>query len=198
MDLVLFLKRNVEIAGVENLPQFRLHRAQHLVLVEMRTDGLPDLGEKFVFLGSPLRLMHDDIVLQRQRDLQCQPNEQPQIRRAKHAPFRVRKQNDPEVVFPRLQAYRHQVGDSLRQQQLFALPELSSRKRRQRLFQFGEVVERDHSTAAVGELGDVIPGLRFLQLFEKLRGKAFLYRRHGAAPLLGNKKDGATRRQGRH
>ncbi len=164
----------------------------------MRTDGLPDLGEEFVFLSSPLRLMHDDIVFQCQRNLQCQPDEQLQIRRAERVPFRMWKQNDPEVMLPRLQAHRHQVSDSLRQQQLLADRKLSSRKRRQRLFQFGEVAKRDHSTTAVGEFGDVIPSLRLMQLFQKLRGETFLYRRHGAAPLLGNKKDGATRRQGRH
>src|SRR5208282_1327576 len=128
-----------------------------------------DLGEQLVFLGSPLRFVHYDIVFQNQRDLQRQPDQQTQIRRAEHPPFRVRKQKDPEVVLPRLQAHRHQVGDSLRQQHLLADLELPSRKRRQRLFQLRETFEGDHSTTPVGKLGDVIPGLRLLQLFEKLR-----------------------------
>ena len=69
MNLIFFLKCDVESAGVENLAQFDLYRAQHFVLVEMRTDGLPDLGEQLVFLGSPLRFVHHDIVFEGQRDL---------------------------------------------------------------------------------------------------------------------------------
>src|SRR5258706_4267920 len=57
-----------------------------------------------VFLGSPLRFMHHDIVFQRQRDLQREADEQPQVRRAEHAPLRVREKNDPEIVLARLQA----------------------------------------------------------------------------------------------
>ncbi|MGA9505743.1 MAG: hypothetical protein WBV31_14985, partial [Terriglobales bacterium] len=56
-NLVLFQKRDIESAGVENLSQFHLHRAQHFVLVEMRTDGLPDLRQQFIFLRPPLRFM---------------------------------------------------------------------------------------------------------------------------------------------
>ena len=95
----------------------------------MRTDCLPDLSEQLVFFGSALRLVHHDIIFQRQCNLQRQPNQQTQVRRAEHPPFRVRKQKDPEVVFPRLQAYCHQVGDSLCQQRLLAGLEFPSRKR---------------------------------------------------------------------
>ncbi len=91
MNLIFFLKRDVEIAGVENLAQFDVHRAQHLVLVEMRTDDLSDLREQLVFLGPPLRFMHYDIIFQRQGDLQREADQEPQIRRAEHAPFRVWK-----------------------------------------------------------------------------------------------------------
>ncbi len=198
MNLIFFLKRDVEIAGVENLAKLHVHRAQHLVLVEMRTDGLPDFGEQLVFLGSPLRFVHYDIVFQGQGDLQREADEQPQIRRAEHAPFRVREKDDPEIVLPRLQAHRHQVGNSLCQQRLLADLELSSRKRRQRLFQFPQIPEGDHTTTPVGKLGDVIARLLLLQFFQKLRGKALLHRGHGATPLLGNKKDSTARRQRRY
>ncbi len=126
MNLVFFLEGDVEIGGVENLAELRLHRAQHFVLVEMGTDGLPDLGEQFVFFGSALGFVHYDVVFEGQRDLQRQTDEQPQIRRAEHPPLGVGKQKNSEVVLARLQAHRHQVGDSLRQQRLLAGLELSS------------------------------------------------------------------------
>ena len=79
------------------------------------------------------------------------------------------KQKDPEIVLPGLQAHRHQVGHSLRQQGLFADLKLSFRQRRQRLFEVREIPEGHHSTTPVGKLGDVIARVRLLQLFQKLR-----------------------------
>ena len=39
-DLVAFLEGNIKVAGVENLSQFDLDGAQHLVLIQARADGL--------------------------------------------------------------------------------------------------------------------------------------------------------------
>src|ERR1035441_3115270 len=135
----------------------------------MRTDGLPNLGEQLIFLGSPLRFVHYDVVFQGKRDLQREADQQTQVGRAEHPAFRVRKNEDPEVVLPCLQAYGHQVGDALGQQRLLENLDLPSGKSRQRLLQVRETSEGDHSAPPVGELGDVIPGLRFLQLLQKLR-----------------------------
>ena len=63
-NLIFFLKRDVESAGIENLPEFNLHRAQDFILIEMRADRLPNLGEQFVFLGPALSLVHDHVVLE--------------------------------------------------------------------------------------------------------------------------------------
>jgi len=43
-DLFRFLKRNIKVAGIENLSQLDLDRAKDLILVQPRADGLPDLG----------------------------------------------------------------------------------------------------------------------------------------------------------
>jgi len=64
-DLVAILEGDVEIGGVKDLPQFLLHGAQNLVLVQPRADGLSNLGEQRELLGTPLRVVHDDVVFQR-------------------------------------------------------------------------------------------------------------------------------------
>ena len=69
-NFVAFLKSDVEVAGVKNLPQFFLNGAQDLILVETRTDGLADFGEQFVFLRTALGVVHHDVIFQRQADLQ--------------------------------------------------------------------------------------------------------------------------------
>ena len=79
-DLVAFLKRDVEVAGVEDLAQFLLDGAQNLVLVQPRADGLSDLGEQRELFGAALRIVHDHVVFQGQADLQRQPDQQPQVR----------------------------------------------------------------------------------------------------------------------
>ena len=194
-DFIFFLKGDVEGAGIENLAELDLHRAQHLFLVEVRADGLADFGQQFVFLGAALRFVHDNVVFERQRDLQREADEQPQVRIPEHAAFGVRKQEDAEVVLARLEAHRHHVGDAFREQSALCSFETSAGKRRQRFFQFGDISESDDSTAPVCEFGNVIPGLGLLQPVEEVGGKALLYRRESSAELLGNKKDGAMRRQ---
>src|SRR5208283_756937 len=197
-DLFFLLEGDIESTGVENLAQLGLHRTQHLIRIEMRADGLPDFGEHLVFLGPALRVVHDDIVFQRQRDLQRQADEQPQIRRSEHAALGMGEQNDSEVVLARLQAHRHHVADSLGKQSLLKGLELSSRERRQRFFEIRQIAERDHATAPIGEFGGVIAGFRFLKLVEELGGETLLHRRNRAAPLRGNKDYGAARRERGH
>jgi len=70
------------------------------------------------------------------------------------------------------------------------------RKDRQRFFEFAEIMEGHDSTAPVGELGNVIARLRFLQLFQEVAEKLFVPRARWLA--TGEKqKDRATRRQRR-
>ena len=56
-DLIAFLKCDVEVAGIENLPQFGLDGAQHFILIESRTDRFPDFGEQFIFFGAAVRVV---------------------------------------------------------------------------------------------------------------------------------------------
>ena len=109
--MIAFLKRNVEVAGIEDLSKFFLNRAQDFVLIEARADGLADLGQQFVLLGAALRVVHDDVVFERQADLQGQADQQAEVRGAEHAQLGVREQDYAEVVFARLQADCGQVPD---------------------------------------------------------------------------------------
>ena len=52
-----------------------------------------------------------DIVFQRQPQLQGQAHHQPRAGRAEHAALRVRKKDDSEIVFARLQADCRQIAD---------------------------------------------------------------------------------------
>ncbi len=90
-DLIAFLKRNVEVGGVENLAQFLLHRAHNFILIQPRADRLSDLGEQREFLGAALRIVHDRIIFQGQANLQRQPDQQTQVRGTEHPPRGVRE-----------------------------------------------------------------------------------------------------------
>jgi hypothetical protein len=78
-NFVSLLQGNIEIAGVKDLAKLFLNRAQHLILIKPRTDGLPDLRQQLVFFGSSLGIVHDHVIFQRQADLQRQTDEQSQI-----------------------------------------------------------------------------------------------------------------------
>ena len=110
-NVVPILEGYIKIAGIEDLSQFLLQGAQNLVLVQARADGLSNLGKQFELFGSPLSVVHYHVVLKRKSDLQRQTNQQPQIGRSEHAPFRMRKQNCPEVVLSRLKANGSDVAD---------------------------------------------------------------------------------------
>ena len=85
--------------------------AQDLVLVQARADGLPDLGEQFGFLGSPVRIVGDDIVFEGETQLQRQSYHQPRTGRTKRPALSMRKQDDAKVLLAGLQAYSRQVID---------------------------------------------------------------------------------------
>ena len=46
--------------------------AQHLILIEARADGLPDLGEQFVLLGAAMSVVRDHIIVDGEPELQRQ------------------------------------------------------------------------------------------------------------------------------
>ncbi len=64
------------MARIKNLPELGLNRAQDFVLIETRTDRLTDLGQQFIFLRAPVRVMADDVVFEREPELQRQANHQ--------------------------------------------------------------------------------------------------------------------------
>src|SRR4051794_39007676 len=75
-DLVRFLKRDVEIAGVKDLTQFNLDGAENFVLIEARADGFPDLCKGFVFFGAPVRVMTQNVVPKSKSESQREPEQQ--------------------------------------------------------------------------------------------------------------------------
>ena len=108
------------------------------------------------------------------------------------------KQQDSKIVFARLQAHRHQVGDSLGKQRLLEGFEPSSGERRQRLFELRQIPERDHAAAPVSQFGDVVAGLGLLQFLQELGGKSLLHRRNVLRHCAETRMTAAARRQRRH
>jgi len=53
-NLIVFLERDIETAGIENLAQLHMHGAQNLILIEMGTDRLSDFCEQLVLFGAAL------------------------------------------------------------------------------------------------------------------------------------------------
>src|SRR6185437_5362185 len=90
-DLFSFLEGNVEVRCIKDLPEFFLDCAQYFLLVKPRTDRLADLREQLILLGPTLRVMHHDVVLKRQPDLQCEADEQAKVRGAKELALGVWK-----------------------------------------------------------------------------------------------------------
>ena len=169
---------------------------QNLVLIEPRADGLSDLGEQRKFLGAALRVVHDRIIFQGQADLQCQPDQQSQVRRAKHPARSVREQDHAEIVLPGLQAHGGDVVNALFGHHLAELQKPSARKRRQGLGHFRHAAEGNESAAPVGQFADIFSGAAFFQALEEISREATLHRRQNGAPTLGDAKHRATRRQG--
>ena len=71
------MKSDIEAGRIEKLAQLLLNRAQNLILIQPRADRLPDFSQKLIFLGAPLRIVHDHVILKGQADLQRQPDQQP-------------------------------------------------------------------------------------------------------------------------
>src|SRR5580698_1891548 len=62
----------IKIGSVKALSELIVNRAQNLVLIETRADGLANLGQEFIFLSTALRVVHDHVIFQGQANLQCQ------------------------------------------------------------------------------------------------------------------------------
>ena len=75
-DRVPFKKSDVEVRCIKNLSEFLLHAAKNFLLIQARADCLPNLREQLVFFGAALRIVHDDVVLQREADLESEADEQ--------------------------------------------------------------------------------------------------------------------------
>ena len=131
---------------------------KHLDLIQSRTDRLADLRQQLIFLGAPLRVVHDHVIFQRQSDLQSQADQQPQIRISEQAPLGVRKKYDAKIVFPGLQAHCGRITDVFRDHRFPELFKSSPRKSRQRLRHLRKIAERDKSAAPVGQFANVFPG----------------------------------------
>src|SRR5213593_2824676 len=112
-NLVTFLKRDVEIRGVEDLAKFFLHRTQNFLLVKPGTYRLTNLRQQLVLLGLPLRIVHDHVVFKRETNLQSQADQQPQVRSAEQVAFRMWKQQHSEVMLAGLQTYSRDVANVL-------------------------------------------------------------------------------------
>ena len=112
-NFVTFLKRDVEIRSVKNLPEFFLHRTQNFLLIEPRTDRLANLRQQLGLLGLALRIVHDHVIFERETNLQSQADQQPQVRSAKQVAFRMWKQQHSEVMLTGLQTYGGNVANVL-------------------------------------------------------------------------------------
>ena len=55
---------------IKNLSELNLDGAQNFVLIQARADRLSDFRQQFVFLGAPMRVVADHVVLERQPQLQ--------------------------------------------------------------------------------------------------------------------------------
>jgi len=122
-DLFALLKRDVEMAGIEDLPQFALDGAENLVLIEARADCLADIRQQFVLFRAAVSVVADHVVFESQAQLQSESHHQPRSGRAECSPFRVRKQDHAKIVLARLQIDRRQIPDVRGGENLFEFRE---------------------------------------------------------------------------
>ena len=137
-----------------------------------------------IFLGAPLGVVHDHVIFQREPDLQCQTNQQLQIRRAEQTALRVRKKDHAEVVFAGLQADGSRVVNILRDQGLPELVESPARERRQRLSHFRHIGKSHKPAAAIRQFADVFSSATGVEVARKLRRETQLHRRQHRAPAF--------------
>src|SRR5207237_7951550 len=109
-------------------------------------DRLANLRQKLVFLRATLGVMHDHIIFKRQPNLQGQTDQEPQIGITEQAPLGVRKKNDAEIVFTRLQADRGGVMNVLRKKRFTELLEAPSGECRERLVHIPQISKRRKSS----------------------------------------------------
>src|SRR6185369_5350688 len=195
VNFVAFLKRDIEIAGVKDLPEFNLNGAKDLVLVEVRTDCLPNLSEEFVLLCAALGVVHDDVVFQRQTDLKREADQQPEIGRADHATFSVWKQDDAEIVFASLEADSSYVANVLGGHGSFELLITTARTRGQRFWHVCDVAKSDESAPAISQLGEIFASAIVFESREEFRVEALLHGRQNPAPSVCDVDDRSPRGQ---
>ena len=65
--------------------------AQHFILIEPRADGLPDFGEQLVLLGAPVGVVRDQVIVEREPELQSKSHHQPRTGRSERIALGVRK-----------------------------------------------------------------------------------------------------------
>ena len=74
VEFVSLLKCDVKVAGVKNLAQLDLNGAKDFVLVETRTDRLPDLGQQLVLFCTAMGVVTDHVVFEGEAQLQGKSN----------------------------------------------------------------------------------------------------------------------------
>ncbi len=166
-DLLAFLECDVEVAGIEDLPQFNLDGAQDFVLVEAGTDRLSDLRQQFVLFRPAMGIVTDHVVFERQAQLQSQSHHQPRTGRTERPAFGMGKQDHTEIVLARLQVDRSQIADFRFRENPLEFREGSHRRDRQRLGHLRQVLHRKDSALPVRQFANVIAGPT---LFQRLRG----------------------------
>src|ERR1700722_5685201 len=190
-DFVAFLECDVEIAVIENLPQLRVDGSQHFILIEARTDRLPDLGEQFVLLGAAVSCVRNQIVFHREAKLQCQPHHEARAGGPERFALRVRKDNDSECLFAGLEAHGGEIADFGFLERILKAGEGSGRAHRQWLGHLTNISNREEPSLSVGAVADIFSCATVGKDVQKFRGEAALHRRQQATPALGDVDDGA-------
>ena len=166
-DLLSLLKRDIEIAGIENLSQLNLDGAQNFILIQSRADRFPDVRQQLILFRSPVRIVADHVILQREPQLQRQSHHQARPRRAKNPPLPVGKHDHSKIIFPGLQIHCRQIPDSNLQQDALQLRKFPYRTDGQRLCHVLEFVYGKNTAVPVCQVAQVISRSAAFQLFQK-------------------------------
>src|SRR5438552_15411766 len=185
-NFVTFLKRDVEIRSVKNLPEFFLHRTQNFLLIEPRTDRLANLRQQLGLLGLALRIVHDHVIFERETNLQSQADQQPQVRSAVQVAFRIWKQQHSEVMLTGLQTYGGNVANVLCRHCSSELLKATAGKHWQWLGHIRNIPESDEPAAAICQFTDVLACAACIHIGGELGGKAKLHTPPHSGPAPGN------------
>src|SRR2546430_6871642 len=101
----------------------------------------------------------------------------------------MRKKNDAEIVFTRLQADRSGVMNVLRKKRFTELLEAPPRKCRERLVHIAQISKRRQPSTAIRQFADVFSRPGGIELRGKLRREAPLYGRQHRTPALPHAND---------